>query len=442
MRTQNRHGPAVAVLAGLHLLAAGACKGTGGDGQGPPPPGNFAVRAEPSDFDLYTFTWTPPPAAIDGYEAEGRVESGDWSGLGLVIPPDTIGGTIQVNPSTPELVRLSFRIRSIRSGTAGAWSPETSVQRTLRWPVDTRSHPIQTGMVLEWTNVSQLATGMRVQRMVGDGWQVLADLPVTAGTHLDTLPMIADEPLHYRVAATRGAVESLGGDHHSPGFPPTPVWDLVATVDASGVHLRWSIPPIADQAFAVCRCAIGSAFCCSGAVDHPLPGRTTEYLDPAPPGAFLYEVQSAYSNPSSVRPSGTVVAASAPRGSPALVPSLIQLPFYTTAVARDSIGTFGFALGGVRSPPYTDVLGLRFVGAGAPPDLDIGTVHGFVSPSLAFDVDDHPHAFLSLPSRGSHPSPWSTPGTTGRPGAARRSPAGRSTTRAGCGSRWAGPASS
>jgi hypothetical protein len=381
-------------------LAGSACKSSSSEQNAPPPPSGFSVRADSLDFDAYYLAWTPPSIAVDAFELQGRLGSGAWEGLGSQIPSRAIGAVIQLDPSVPELTTLAFRIRSVRGAVGGDWSNEASISRGIRWPVEIASHATQQGMVLEWRNGSRVATGVRVSRSIAGQWQALAHLPATAATYLDTAPMIVDEPIGYRITAVTGSEESQEGHHTSPGFPPTPVWNLTATTELSGVRLRWSSPPIADQAFAVCRCGLGSGICCSGATPHPLPSQTTEYLDPAPPGAYRYEVSSRYSNPASLSPSAFTEAVTNPVGTPQLVARLIRLPASASGVARDSQGRYGTTHGGMHSPPYTDQMTVRFTGSGAPPDHDFGIGYGIIQPFLIFDDRDHPHVMLLAPVSG------------------------------------------
>jgi hypothetical protein len=382
------------------VLAAASCKGSGGGTSAPPPPTGVAL-AQGAEYDQVVATWTPPSGTIDGYEAQGRLgASGAWQDLGVAIPAGAIGGVLQLQPTVPELETISFRIRAVRSGTPGPWSAEASLFRGIRWPLWQPITASPQGLVLQWTSGSQVATGLRLEREVAGAWRVLATLPASASTYLDAGPFVAGAPVRYRLVATRDAQESIPSDGYGEGFPPTPVSGLTAVTEPGGVRLRWSAPPISDQAFAVCRCAIGFAVCCSGATDHPLPASTTEVLDPAPPGAYAYEVSSRFSSPGLADASAFTEALASPTGTPSLAGHLIRLPSDATGVARDSAGRYATVHGGSYSPPYTGQMTVRFTGAGSPPDRDFGTAHGWVAPFAVYDPQDHLHVLLLVPVTG------------------------------------------
>jgi hypothetical protein len=380
----------------LALLVAAGC--TGGSGSAPPAPSGLSIEADPVDFDRVLVHWSTS-TPVDSFEAQGRLADGAWQDIPATIPGAAIGAAVQLAPATPELVQLAFRLRSVRGGSRSEWSAPASTARGLRWPSGLAATPQRNGMLLGWMSRSSAATGIRVSRQVSGTWRVLAELPPTAESFLDTQPMVADQPILYRVRTTAGAVESLGPDLPSSGFPPTAVWDLAATSEAGGVRLRWSIPPISDQGFAVCRCDLHAALCCTGTSPHPLPADTTSYLDAAvPPGAYRYEVQAAYSNPTSAWTSRTVEAVARPTGPLTLEPSLVRLPYQAQGIDRSSTGLYAVAVGGSHYPPYTGPTVLRFSGQAAPPEHDFGATHGWASPAVLFDEGDRPHVVVLVPT--------------------------------------------
>lgn len=400
MGERSLRGPVLIAVIVSAVVAGSSCKGSGGGASGPPPPTDVTL-AQGVEYDQVVATWTPPAGTIDGYEAQGRLgTAGAWQDLGVAIPAGAIGGVLQLQPTVPELETISFRIRALRSGAPGPWSAEASLFRGIRWPVWLPITASPQGLVLQWTNGSRVATGLRVEREVMGAWHALATLQASSSTYLDRGPFVAGQPVRYRLVATREAQESNPSEGYSAGFPPTPVSDLTASTEPEGVRLRWSAPPISDQAFAVCRCGIGSAICCSTATDHPLPASTTEYLDPAPPGAYAYEVSSRFSSPGLADGSAFTEALASPTGTPSLAGHLIRLPGDAIGVARDSAGRYGTVHGGSYYPPSTGQMTVRFTGAGSPPDRDFGSAHGWVSPFVVYDAQDHLHVMLLVPVTG------------------------------------------
>ena len=185
------------------------------------------------------------------------------------------------------------------------------------------------------------------------------------------------------------------------GFPPTPVSDLTATTETSGIRIRWSNPPGRTAGLVVYR---DDLHVHGTPVSPLLPAGTQEYLDPAPPGVHQYAVRIRFADTDVSVDSATVMAVANPTGTPTLLARWMDLPEQpssVTAAARDSQGRLALAIGGNYTiPNATGGQRIAFLGAGAPPGVDLGSNFGFAAPSVAFDPLDHPHAMVLRPVPG------------------------------------------
>ena len=387
---------------GLAVAAFFTLSGCGTGDVTPAAPTQFVATQDPTNFDWINFSWTPTDVKITGYEAEGRMGTGTWQSVGGPIPPDAIGGTAELDSSVAEITDFSFRIRSVNGSRRSAWSNEAAYRRGLRWPVGGSASVVTgQGVQIDWQNGSTVATAVRIDRLLEGTWQALISLPPTDTKFLDVSPPVG--PSTYRLITTAGTEESLPTILHCAGFPPTPVFDLTATTETSGIRIRWSNPPGRTAGLVVYRASLYglSSETMMGPVSPLLPAGTQEYLDPAAPGVHRYAVRIRFADTDVPVDSATVMAVANPTGTPTLLARWMDLPEQpssVTAVARDSQGRLALAIDG----NYVATGGQRiaFLGAGTPPGVDLGSNFGFAAPSVAFDPLDHPHAMVLRPVPG------------------------------------------
>lgn len=248
--------PVLRVSAIVLVVLAACAKGS--SGPTPPPPTDLRVT-EPQ-FGFLIVTWTPPAAAVDGYEVEARVESGAFARIhdGLV-PADYDGGTVQLDPSIPELVHLGFRIRSVHAGVAGDWSPEAVHLHGIRPPPALAATLVAgPAIALAWTNASLVADAVLVERADADGYGNATGpwtaLPVAFGA--TTLTDVAPRELvrnAYRVRYGKGDVWSTPTAASAGPVPLFAPAGFTATVTAEGVRLSWTNRSLVATALAVRR---------------------------------------------------------------------------------------------------------------------------------------------------------------------------------------------
>jgi hypothetical protein len=384
---------------GLAVAAFFTLSGCGTGDVTPAAPTQFVASQNPANFDWINFSWTPPDVKITSYEAEGRMGTGTWQSVGGPIPPDAIGGTAELDSSVPEITDFSFRIRSVNGSRRSAWSNEAAYRRGIRWPVGGSASVVTgQGVQIDWQNISTVATAVRIERLLEGAWQALISLSPTDTKFLDVSPPVG--PSTYRLITTAGTEESLPTILYCPGFPPTPVSDLTATTEASGIRIRWSNPPGRTAGLLVYRDDLYFMY----PVSPLLPAGTQEYLDPASPGVHRYAVRIRFADTDVPADSATVLAVANPTGTPTLLARWVDLPEQpssVTAAARDSQGRLALALGSNYVIPYaTGGQWIAFLGPGAPSGVDLGSNFGFAAPSVAFDPLDHPHAMVLRPVPG------------------------------------------
>ena len=397
----------VALRAGWSLLVVlglARCGGCGKSDETPAPPTGLTATQDLVVFDDIDFTWTPPASAITGYEGEGRLGSGPWESLGEQLPPDAVGGTLQLDASVPEQLDLAFRLRSVNGSATSAWSDEVPFRRGVRFPAAFSASAVAGGGVqLQWQNGSAVATGLRIERWVNGAWEPMVTLAPGETRYLDASPEPGDN--QYRIIATAGAEESLPAITSCPGYPALPVTDLTATTEVGGVRLRWTDPSQSGVAgFLVYRGAPFFGYP-GGPVSPLVPPGTEEWLDPAAPGVYGYQVETRFLDPNVPGVlSLWVLGLANPTGTPPLLASLLDLtglPAGPSVAARDSQGRLALGLGQSYVIPYgTGEQWLAVLGPGAPPVLDLGTNHGFAAGGVAFDPADHPHALVLRPVSG------------------------------------------
>ncbi|HLO66716.1 MAG TPA: hypothetical protein VK188_06835 [Holophaga sp.] len=116
------------------LLLLWACGG-GGGGARLQPPGQFTVTSNPAtDFDTLFFSWQPVSGQVDGYNLQASLDGEIFQSLNsTLIPRDSVGATLNLYASVPELTTLVFRVDSVLGSTTSDWAKAT-YQRGIRPP--------------------------------------------------------------------------------------------------------------------------------------------------------------------------------------------------------------------------------------------------------------------------------------------------------------------
>lgn len=336
----------------LALLTISSLTGCPGDPPPPPPPSD--LRLGWATFDTLTATWEPPAEPVDGYQAEGRVGDGPFEAIPGVIPSDAIGGEVSLDPTTPELVTIGLRIRSIRGGSVSAPTPEVTIFRGLKAPANLTSIAVAEDVRLTWSQRSTAASGTLVERASWDAtlqalgpYREVVTLPADATSYLDTTTSAPYGVYGYRIsnwATARG--ETVWSE---PALPPdtvsttlSPPRDLRGDVVAGGVRLTWTPTSRNGTRQVVERTDVSvDAFEIIAIID----SASNTYLDPAPPaGAYRYRVDVAI-EPIHYGWIGTdpvAVFVSPPLGPFGLSQEVIHVP-YADGVAKDDGGRWWFA---------------------------------------------------------------------------------------------------
>ncbi len=189
---------------------------------GPVPPSGLTITAQ--SFDVLVVSWDATAQALDGYEVEVKVGASEWSRAhDGVIPRASTSLIVELDPSTPDLAPILFRIRSVRNGVAGSLDNQASYARGLRPPANVAVIVEPAGARVSWTNGSQAATAIQVRRWP-DGTRGIATLSVEATGYLD-----ARVPIW---PSSRWAVVAVAGT--PPRAESAETWIGISPFDISG----------------------------------------------------------------------------------------------------------------------------------------------------------------------------------------------------------------
>jgi hypothetical protein len=285
-------------LFGLLLLSCGG----GGNGGGPvgiSPPGNFAV-AQGTTFDDLTFSWTPSPSSVDGYNLDGAVGSEAFSQINTdLIPKDTIGGALSLNPAMPEQLDLHFRIRS-QSGTTYSSYAQANYRRGIK-PASTLSgsfDPIARGISLSWVKNTLVADGVSLQRRVfgQTGPSPYAPLPpilVNATSYVD-YDIQEGVTYGYQVIYTKGTESSAPVATDGLYFNLAAPGHFTVSTDTVSATLTWVPQSKLATELRIVRSSIQSWPLPTDTPIAVLPPTATSYQDQglAPGQGYTYRVAS------------------------------------------------------------------------------------------------------------------------------------------------------
>jgi hypothetical protein len=386
------NGFGVGRIACTALLLSAACDVTvpWRSGSDPDVPSSFeAVADSPSYIDGVVLRWSAQ-GGLDGFELEGRVPGGRWEPLGKA-PPHVRSLYVELAPSTPEATRLTFRVRARAGSRTSSWTEATylrgvrppssvtvDVATFLGWPTGPAT--------IRWTNESQAATDIQIERSTPSGWVPLVGATLAAGAHVDHLVQDGVRPF-YRVRVGTGGIwsEPCAGTSASAVALAAP-WGLEAEVVTSGVQLTWT-----NQSTTATSASV------TAWLSDPWDGRTVA-MDGVPSAAFdptqpVWPATRYHVDVSSGSARARSNFASLPPftvpGPPALAASSVLLPAIGS-VARSSEG--GFHVVDSSSSPRRIHRALP----GGGHESHLLPDGGLVPPSIASDEDGHPHAVLTV----------------------------------------------
>lgn len=391
-------------------LACGGGSGDSGGGNPAPSPPTDLILTQGSDFDLIHLRWTPPPQAVDGYVVEDRILPGAFAQEPGVLPGDAIGVDAVLSETVPELVTIGCRMRSVKGATYSAYTPEATIFRGLRPPSGLSARTQTEDIQLAWTQGSQVAADLVVERATWDGtlgtfgaYAPVATLPGTATRYLDQPtdgPMVVyGYRIHYETPFNGATVRSMDvtqtADQWTALAPPDAPQ---ATSTGSGVHLSWTITSRNLQGQVVER-AVGL-----GAPDTAfnslafLGASATSFDDPVAAGPYSYRIRSTTSatgyGSAPSAPAQADVVVPPPPGPWGLQAQTLTLPL-GDGLARSLDGGWHVAANWCIGPANPQGLALWRPTSTTWDMRPCGPVQGpgrFVSPGVALDAAGHPHA--------------------------------------------------
>jgi hypothetical protein len=410
----------VATFGAVALIAwlSGCNGGDAGGGGGPAPAAPTALTLSWGSFDQLAVLWTPPAGAIDGYAVEGRVGDGPWGLIEGQVPFDAFGGSVSLEPATPELVLIGFRVRAFRGGQYSAYA-EATLLRGVRPPSALAVHAQIEDVALSWTHGSSVAEQIQVERAVWDfgtyqlgPYQAVATLPASATSWRDTTTAAPGVAYSYRIsneATYQGAqilslaVEQLA-DSTTTLSPPA---GLQAEVVPEGVQLTWT--PTSRNA-TVQQIERTDADVDTYFVVTVLPSAATSYLDSsAVAGGYRYRVAAdvgyGYTGwAASIETTVFVAPAPGPWG---LVQDVMHVPF-GDGYARGASGTWWIARHWTSGGPGwpADTGAWTETASGWTVERLGGGVEYLVEPGIAVDGSGRPHV---LWLKNVDPNPASSP---------------------------------
>jgi len=379
------------------------------DGEPSLAPPSGVILSLGSTFDDLLLYWTPPKNPVDAYEVEARLDYGPYETYPELVPGDVVGIEAELDPTAPEVMLITVRMRSVLGGKRSAYSNYATLLRGPRPPIGlTAQLYLEEKVRLSWTQVSTAAEKVRIERALYNDlthsfgpYVQVADVPAASTSFVDEGNLVVGAAYQYRIrnvanhlgqTAVSTAVERTT-DQRIRILSPT---DLTAAVTPEGVSLAWTNRSLLATSLVVLRAAgIGITDPVRFYPVANLATSSTAHLDTsAIPGFYTYAV-AATADGSQGR-SDTVSVTVSREGTAGLSLETLRMPQWT-GVARDSAGRWFTAFDSNLMPPGGVGLSLS-VPQGATwtrHDLPGGLI--FAEPSILLDAQEHPHTVYLLP---------------------------------------------
>lgn len=375
--------------ASLTLIHCGG--GGGGGAQAPAAPVQDAPTAlkatlfqPPASFHL---TWTRPSTAFDGYEFEGRVDSGTYAKLhqGLIASSWT-EAYYDAGYGAPELATFSFRVRAIRGASASVYSNEASLRSGLHAPSMFSPYPAGGGLSVSWSNNSKVADTLKLERGIqgsgGTSWNAIPSVPFGTSSWIDR-EAPEGVPCAYRVTYSKGE-ESVQATSSSATMPMVAPAQLAATPLVEGVKLSWENPSQVATEVAVMRAPGLDAYASYQQVAL-VPVGTTSYTDSQlATGYYTYRLENRKAGSYSATSASVQVVTLPPQNGASVTPEILSLP-QAQAIRRSSTGQW------FLSGTYSYNVAVREPSGGAWTDYLPPNAQSWAAPYFLLDSHDRPH---------------------------------------------------
>jgi len=246
MRSTGLLVPPVALVL---LLSCGG--GNSSKNTGVPAPTNLHTVLGPGPKN-FTLVWTPPAAAIYGYNLEAQENGGSFQQINSgLIPASYTSLDFTFLDSAPEDTTFTFRINAAQGSQTSPYSNTTTANTGLGTPGQPAGHYDwnQSGVSITWSRNSNLSTGFRIERAQSDvygnptgAWTALSVTDPLNSSCLDTTVTMGNH-YTYRVTNTKGAVSGSASPASSPiltGLPapnqPAASYDFAK----AGMNVTWT----------------------------------------------------------------------------------------------------------------------------------------------------------------------------------------------------------
>lgn len=376
-------------VASLALLHCGG--GSGGSGgttpsvQDAPTALTATLYQAPAIFHL---AWTKPATAFDGYEFEGRQDSGAYTKLhqGL-ISNIWVEAYYDGGYSLPELSPYSFRVRVMRGTTPSAYSNESGVRIGLFAPTVYSPYAANGGITISWINNSLLADTLKLERGTPNGsttsWSTLPNVPFGTTSWLD---MNAQEGLAclYRVTYSKGQDSAQADSYNTATSPMVAPSQITATPLVEGVKLDWQNTSQVATEVAVMRSSGLNAYPSYQQVAL-VPVGTTTYQDTLlATGYYTYRLENRKTGVSPAYSEPVQVVTLPPQNGVSVVPTTLLLPQAGT-IRRGSQGQWFLSGTYTSSVDVMEPSGANWVDYIPPSALS------WSAPYFLLDSHDRPH---------------------------------------------------
>jgi len=391
---------AICAAAALLIASGAGCPSTNREA-----PASLSVTEGPT-FDVVDLHWLPPTVAFDAYELQVRTERNDWRTRKMRNSLYPGQAEFAFDAGSPELARFFFRLRSLRGGSASAWSNEVGYLRGVR-PSPRVFAVVSPGVAvsLSWDAGSDQAQEIVVERQVvtADGaagpWLERTRLPASALDYTDSdLGAWVDAArLSYQIEYVKNGVKS------KPAAATTDQAPLLAPAElrsAPAGRLDIRIDWIARSRYADRQ--IVSRMQRAGGADLAVLARdATSFTDTVPrEGIYYYWVTARLGdlpNPATDSSSEPVLAFTEVAPTLPFSVSRVHMPAASQAV-RDSAGRFGLAR--VAGPTGYELHAMRPAASGWTDHLIAGQQQ-LLQPGVLFDGQDRMHVLYRAPSPAS-----------------------------------------
>ncbi|MDP1830842.1 MAG: hypothetical protein Q8K67_02200 [Geothrix sp.] len=287
-------------------------------------------------------TWKRPTTAFDGYEFEGRIGTATYAKLHDGLVPSTWNEAYyDAGSSVPELATFSIRMRVMRGSTPSSYSNDASARLSLQPPTVWSPYATSGGISVSWSNNSQVADTLVLERGVVMGtitsWTAIPGAAFGITSWLDHDPPEGAVCV-YRVTYSKGQDSAQATSYSTTASMVAPNQISVIPL-VEGVRLAWTNPSLVATETAILRASGLDSYPSYQLVALVSAGTTTYDDTQLATGYYTYRLENRKTGLSAAQSTPVQVATLPPQNGASVMPSLLALP-QAAAIRRSSSGAW------------------------------------------------------------------------------------------------------